>query len=225
MVTKGTRQEQRRHIMPEQEQPLTFAEMQEILRRWMLENEQRRINDERRRVEEEKRRAEADAKWEKNRLAVERQMKETSRKISALGSRVGAIIEHMVSGKGKIVHRFRDLGYQITQYGQNISFVNNKLEIEGEIDLFLEDGDVAILIEVKTTLETADVKKHIERLEKYRRYADAKGDQRRFVGAVAGAVAADEVLKFAQENGMYTIVPSGKVFGITVPEGFKPKEW
>ena len=99
--------------------------------------------------------------------------------------------------------------------------------IRGEIDLFLDDGDVAILIEVKTTLEIADVRKHIERLEKYRRCIDAKGNnKRRFIGAVAGAVVSDEVTDFAQEHGMYVIVQSGKAVEIvTPPEGFTAKEW
>jgi hypothetical protein len=159
-----------------------------------------------------------------------RQMKENDRKvnkkISALGSRIGAIIESMV--KGNIVAKFQALKYDVTQYGRNVFFENKKLGLRGEIDLFLEDGDTAILIEVKTTLETADVRKHIERLEKYRHYTDAKGsgDKRRFIGAVAGAVVTDEAEQFAQENGMYVIVQSGKAVEILPsPEGFKAKEW
>jgi len=155
-----------------------------------------------------------------------RQMKKSNRKISALGSRIGEIVESMV--KGNIVAKFRTFNYDVTQYGRNIFFENKKLGIRGEIDLFLEDGDIAILIEVKTTLETADVRKHIERLEKYRRYIDAKdsGDKRRFIGAVAGAVVTEEAADFAQQNGMYVIVQSGKAVEIvTPPEGFAAKEW
>ena len=83
------------------------------------------------------------------------------------------------------------------------------------------------MIEVKTTLETADVRRHIERLEKYRRYANASsGDKRRFIGAVAGAVVSDETAAFAQDNGLYVIVQSGKAVEIvTPPEGFRAKEW
>jgi len=70
---------------------------------------------------------------------------------------------------------------------------------------------IAILIEVKTTLETKDVHKHIERLTKFRRYIDTKGiDQRHFIGAVAGAVIEGEAEEVAHENGMYVIVQSGK---------------
>jgi len=42
------------------------------------------------------------------------QLKETGKKISALGSRIGEIVEHMV--KGNIVGKFQALGYDITEY-------------------------------------------------------------------------------------------------------------
>jgi len=91
----------------------------------------------------------------------------------------------------------------------------------------LENGDVAVLIEVKTTLETADVRKHIERMEKFRRWTDAKGvAPKRYIGAVAGAVIQEEAEEFAHENGMYVIVQSGDAVEIiTPPEGFRAKEW
>jgi len=153
-----------------------------------------------------------------------RQMKATDKKISALGSRIGKIIENMV-GKD-IVGKFRVFGYEIAQFHRNTTYEYKKLGIRGEIDLFLEDGEVAILIEVKTTLETADARKHIKQLEQYRRCADARGDKRRFVGAVAGAVVEGEAMDFAHENGMYVIVQSGKAVEIVpVPEGFQAKKW
>ena len=154
------------------------------------------------------------------------QMKETDKKISALGSRIGEIIESMV--KGDIVAKFQELGYEVTECSRNKFFEHKKLGIRGEIDLFLDDGEIAVLIEVKTTLETADVRSHIERLEKYRRYTDAKSgnNKRRFIGAVAGAVATDEAVRFAQESGMYVIVQSGKAVEIVAsPDGFRAKEW
>ena len=97
-----------------------------------------------------------------------------------------------------------------------------------KLTYFLEDGDVAILISVKTKLTTEYVHEHIEQLEKYRRYVDAKGngDKRRFIGAVAGAVAPDDVVKFAQKKGFYVIVQSGIAVEIVpTPENFRAKEW
>jgi hypothetical protein len=48
-----------------------------------------------------------------------------------------------------------------------------------------------MLVEVKTKPTTKDVKDHIKRLEKMRKYADLHGDKRTFLGAVAGAVMTD----------------------------------
>ncbi|MDR0327267.1 MAG: hypothetical protein LBI05_03115 [Planctomycetaceae bacterium] len=91
----------------------------------------------------------------------------------------------------------------------------------------LEDGDIAILVEVKTTLKTDDILDHIEQMENYRSWIDAnKSEKKRYIGAVAGAVVEDNVIKFAQRKGFYVIVQSGSAFTIvTPPEGFIAKEW
>ena len=89
--------------------------------------------------------------------------REAHKKISALGSRIGEIVENMVAGN--IVEKFQAFGYEIIQCGPRVRYEYKKLGIRGEIDLFLEDGEVAILIEVKTSLETADVRKHIKQCQ------------------------------------------------------------
>ena len=151
--------------------------------------------------------------------------KETNRKIGKLTGTIGSIVEHMLGGR--ILEKFQALGYEVDYYTRNHFFSIKKLGIKGEIDLILHDGDVSILIEVKTTLETSDVRKHLEKIEKYRIYADARwNDPTRFIGAVAGAVVTDEAKDFAHENGMYVIVQSGEAVEIVpVPEGFHAKEW
>jgi len=156
---------------------------------------------------------------------TDRIARQTSTDIGNLGSRIGEIVENMV--KGDIVAKFQAFDYEIDDYCEKKKFKNKNLGIQGEIDLFLENGDIAILIEIKTTLETKDVRKHIDRLEKFRRYVDAKGvDKRHFIGAVAGAVIEGEAEEFAHENGIYVIVQSGKAVDIvTPPEGFVAKKW
>ena len=96
--------------------------------------------------------------------------------------------------------------------------------------MILHDGDIAILVSVKTTLETADVRWHLEKIEQYRRHVDAVGilwsPTTRFLGAVAGAVIDGDAEKFAHENGLYVIVQSGEAVEIVpTPEGFQAKEW
>ena len=154
------------------------------------------------------------------------QIERTNQNVGALGSRIGDIIENMVGGR--ILDKFQALGYEVDDYVRKHAFQNKKLGIAGQVDLMLHDGDVAILIEVKTTLEITDVRKHLERMEKYRRYANAfgYGKHMRFVGAVAGAVIEGDAVDFAHANGLYTIVQSGEgVEIVPMPENFRAKEW
>jgi len=158
---------------------------------------------------------------------IAKQVKQTNKDVSALGNRIGDIIEHMVGG-GNIIDQFQPFGYDVTSYYRNRIFGKKGTKEYGEIDLILEDGDVAILISVKTKLRTDDIYEHIEQMEKYRRYADksGNGNKRRFIGAVAGAVADQNVIDFAQKKGFYVIVQSGVAVEIVpTPENFRAKEW
>jgi hypothetical protein len=163
----------------------------------------------------------------KQQAKTDQTVERVSTDIGKLGNRIGDIIEHMVGG-GNIVQQFRALDYAVTEYSRNKVFGTKNSTESGEIDLFLEDGDIAILISVKTKLTTEYVHEHIEQLEKYRRHIDAKGngDKRRFIGAIAGAVADQNVIDFAQKKGLYVIVQSGVAVEIvSTPENFRAKEW
>ena len=211
--------------MSAQQNTLTYERILEL-----FQKSQEEMRESREQMKENDRRFQESweqMKEESRQLArqLDRQMKRMSKEIGALGSRVGKIIENMV--KGNIVSKFQAFDYEIDDYCEKKKFENKNLGIRGEIDLFLENGDIAILIEVKTTLETKDVRKHIERLEKFRRYVDTKGvDKRRFIGAVAGAIVEGDAEEFAHENGIYVIVQSGKAVEIIPPpEGFVVKKW
>ena len=148
--------------------------------------------------------------------------KETDRQIEKLGNRMGEIVEYMIAPN--LQEKFRELGFNFhkTNQGTSVSDYDNKIFFE--IDVMLENGDKAMLVEVKTKLTTEDVKDHIKRLEKMRVYADLHGDKRNFLGSVAGIVTEANVKDYALEQGFYVIEPSGENFNIIPPNG-KPKEW
>jgi len=154
-----------------------------------------------------------------------KQIKQTNKDVGGLSSSVGAIVANMV--KGNIIEKFEEMGYNdLDDCCEKKKFKNKKLGIKGEIDLFLENGNIAILIEVKTTLETKDVRKHIRQMEEYRQCADVRGDPRRFIGAVAGGAVEGEAEEFAHANGMYVIVQSGEAVTIVKPpDGFVARKW
>jgi len=197
-------------------QPLTYEGVLKMFETSGLEFKQQMAESRR---EFDERQKESDERFD-------RRIEKISHEIGKLTSSVGRVIENMVAGN--IVKKFRALGYDVTGCSPNKEFEIEALEIAGAIDLLLDDGPVGILVEVKTTLKTDDVRDHIEKIKEYRRYVDARGfgDKRHFIGAVAGAVVSKETANFAQKNGMYVIVQSGDAVEILAqPEGFKAKEW
>jgi len=194
--------------MPEQIMPLTYEGILEMFREANLRMDRMAQEAERRSKE------------------LDRRMERTSQEISALGSRVGEIVENMIGGD--IVEQFQALGYDVTAHSRNKIFGVKGTNDSGEIDLLLENGDIVILIEAKTKLKVDDVLDHIDRLEKYRRHVNKNGDidKRKFIGAVAGASVTPDVIKFAQRQGLYVIVQAGRTVEIiTPPEGFVAKKW
>jgi hypothetical protein len=154
---------------------------------------------------------------------TDRQLKETDRKISKLGSRLGEVIEHLMAAN--IVEKFNNLGYSFGRANTNTRFINSGNELIAEVDILLENGDLALAIEVKSKLTVEDVQDHMGRMERLRRYADDHGDRRKLMGAVAGAVVSEGVKPFALKNGFYVIEQAGDTVKIDVPEGFKPRKW
>ena len=217
-------------------QPLTLESVLEMFRKAnrrmkkterMIRETSAQMKDTERMIQENaEQMKETDRRLDQKFQETAEQIKKTHQDIGFLGSRIGDIIENMVGGR--IIDKFQALGYDVDDYVRKHAFQNKKLGIAGQIDLMLHDGDVAILIEVKTTLEIADVRKHLERMEKYRQYANAfgYGKHMRFVGAVAGAVIEGDAVDFAHANGLYTIVQSGEgVEIVPTPENFQAKEW
>jgi hypothetical protein len=115
-------------------------------------------------------------------------------------------------------------GFKFTQ-GSRIKFsVGNT--VLAEVDFFMENGEYAMPVEIKTELSVEDVDDHLKRMEKIRRYMNSHKDKRRLVGAVAGAVVSKNVLTYAQRNGFFVLVQTGDSIAIAkTPKDFKPKEW
>ena len=192
--------------MSGQQQPLTYEGILEMFREARQELK------------------EQSAEFDRRMKETDRQMQKTDKKIAELGNRLGEIIEAMV--EGGVVRKFRDLGYSFSQCARHVSFENRDIKVSGEIDLLLEDGGCVLAVEVKTNLAVDDIRDHVERLGKYRRYLDNKGDKRKIVAAAGGGVVLNNVKEFAWKQGMYTVIQSGEAVEIvTPPEGFQVKEW
>ena len=139
-------------------------------------------------------------------------------------NRFGDMVEHMVVPN--LLDRFRDLGFVFEAASRDFKVADRKNNIFAEVDVLLQNGDKVMIVEIKATPSIEDIADHVRRMEKMRRYADLRGDERKYLGAVAGVVVSDSVQNRALKNGFFVVVPSGDTFTIIKPEGkYRVKEW
>ncbi|MDR0321003.1 MAG: hypothetical protein LBI28_05825 [Treponema sp.] len=155
-------------------------------------------------------------------IRQEKKNDEFYEKLGHLTNLFGDVTEAMIAPK--ICEKFEEFGLNFPRANPNVRVNDRVNKISFEIDIMLENGDKAMLVEVKTKLTTERVNKNIEKLEKMRKYANLHGDKRTFLGAVACIVVTDEVRDYALSQGFYFIEYAGENFYITSPIG-KPKEW
>ncbi|MDR1429876.1 MAG: hypothetical protein LBI85_06260 [Spirochaetaceae bacterium] len=152
------------------------------------------------------------------------QMKETDKRVGELTNRFGDMVEHMVVPN--LLSKFKSLGFTFEVATRDYKITDEKNGIFAEVDVFLQNGDKVMIVEIKTTPTTDDVDAHIERMGKMREYADLHHDKRKYLGAIAGVVTSDSVKNYALKHGFFVIVPSGDTFAIIRPEGnYHIREW
>ncbi|MDR1400691.1 MAG: hypothetical protein LBJ41_12295 [Treponema sp.] len=154
---------------------------------------------------------------------VEEQWKKTNKVIGDLGLRLGEIVERLIAPN--LVEKFNVMGFNLTTAGPNQKFYDNKHRELAEVDVLLENSNLVIAVEAKSKLLASHIQDHIERMNILRAYADEHNDQRVWLGAVGGAVLAPDARKAALKAGFYLLEQAGDTMMISVPEGFKPKEW
>ena len=165
---------------------------------------------------------ETDRKFQETERILTESKKALDKQIGSLTNLFGDFTLGMAAPK--LRDKFYDLGLVFLKTSPNPVIEDKINGISFEIDILLENGSTAMLVEVKTKLTKERIYSHIERLEKMRRYADLHGDKRTFLGAVAGFAISGEVRTTALAEGFYVIEPDGENFTITPPQG-KPKEW
>jgi hypothetical protein len=152
------------------------------------------------------------------------QIKETDRIVGKLGNRFGELVEYLVAPG--IRDKFNELGFHFTQAATDVKFADPEtLKNTTEVDVYLENSDSVVAVEVKAKPKREDVDYHIWRMETLRRYADMKNDKRRYQGAIAGAIMGEDIRRYILENGFYVIEQTGDTVLISIPEGFKARDW
>jgi len=211
------------------EQPLTYEEILNLIRQ-EVRAEVRRVMK-----EQDGEAIKPQQETERQRRAAIRRRERIEKSIREVIGFTGPFINNMLD-EG-IIEDFQALGYNVSDsVRKEHSLEDMEIRIKGEFDLTLVDTDVIILIKVEETLETKDVREHIEKITEYCCHLASVGfvkprhthllPSTRFFGAVAGAVAEKEAIDFAHQNGLYVIVQSSDTVEIiTPPEGFVAKKW
>jgi len=181
----------------------------------------------------EREKKERDERLDRERQKTERERQKTERAIRALNKQMGGLhnsfgdlAEYMVAPG--VVELFNDKGYHITKaatHGYKIFVPGEKRTIRAEIDLYMENGDFIIAVEVKTSLGEKDIEKHKGRLEILREEADKIGDRRKIRGGMAIAVLSKSDRKAILDAGFYLLEPSGDMMKMNLPKGFVPRDW
>ena len=198
-------------------------QMKERAERLREESERRKEEFDRQMKErEEKLKKEEDKKnkeFERQKKEFDRRMKERDKRLdkqfSRWGNQLGEIVEYMVMPA--LPKKFKKLGLEFYKAYPNAEIIDRENDIITEVDITLENSEKVMIVEVKSKPTTIDVKEHIQRMHKIRRYADLRGDKRVLLGAVAGMVFKENVKQYVHKNGFYLIEPSGESFAITAP--------
>jgi hypothetical protein len=152
---------------------------------------------------------------------TQKAVKDTQRNIGGLNNTVGSLVERIMTPD--LPRKFKQFGFTFGRI-TTIKWAYGEGNIYTEIDGLLENGDQAMVVEVKTTLRREDIDDHLKRMEKVRKYADDHGDKRKFLGAMAAMITDKQTKEYALVKGFFVIEPSGEDVKVTKPAS-DPKVW
>ena len=154
---------------------------------------------------------------------AEKIVADLSKYIEGLCNTLGRFTESLFTNE--LWMKFIELGFPVTRQSNHMKFCDSK-KVLAEVDLFIENEEYAIPVDIKTDLFERHVDDHLERIVIVRNYLNARGDNRKLIGAVAGGTVPENVLRYAQNRGLYVIIQNGDSVAIAdMPEGFKAHEW
>ncbi|MDR0403717.1 MAG: hypothetical protein LBH35_09040 [Treponema sp.] len=166
---------------------------------------------------------ETDRQLRESKKELDKKVAEVNKKMGELGNRFGELAEHLVAPN--IAEKFRALHYTFTRAGPDVEFFGRDGTFLAEVDVWLENGEFAMAVEVKSKLRKEHVDDHAGRMKVLRAYLDERGDTRKLLGAVAGAIVPPELRNYVLKQGFYLIEQSGDTVKIDPPEGFRPRLW
>ncbi|MCL2816466.1 MAG: DUF874 family protein [Oscillospiraceae bacterium] len=185
--------------------------------RQKAEAERQKTEEERQKTEEERQ------KTEEAFRRMEKTVSDLSKNIGGLGNMQGRLTEAMF--EAELWKKFNELDFFFNKQSSRYKFFENG-RVLAEADFFLENGEYAMPVEIKTELSHDDIDEHLERIATIRKYMDTRGDSRKLAGAVGGGIVSENALNYAHKKGLYVVMQTGDAVAIAaVPHNFTPREW
>jgi len=214
------------------ETALTYENVLNLIREQSIEFRQQSIefqkNLDRERIEREKRKLEFEEELEKSRREFDKELKksriEFDKKLGQIAGTWRKFVAEMV--RPKIVELFNGKGIQIETTVQAVQGFKDGQRYY-EIDLLLINTNVAVVVEIKSSLSVEDVNEHLERIEKIRKISPKRIDLSgvTIYGAVAGMIVEGEADKYAYKKGLFVLRQNGNIVEIVNDARFQPREW
>ena len=155
---------------------------------------------------------------------TDRQFKETDKKIkeswNMFTTQWGRLIESLV--EGDLPRVLQERGITVTRTIQRVEGGDAKQAYE--FDIIATNGDVSVVVEVKTTLRPADVTDFLYKMKHFRQWMPEFA-KKKVIGAVAYLQANAGSQTMARNKGLFAIRATGKSAHITNPEEFVPKNF
>ncbi len=196
--------------------PVTIDDIYALFQRSQAEADRCFAEADRRSVEADRRAAELDRQM----VDLKRIAANTSREVAGLTTRWGQFVENLV--EPAVVRLFRERGIDVQETARRMT--SRRPGAEMEVDIFAVDGDVAVVVEVKSRLSRQDVDDVLARMGRFRQAFPHYGGYRLY-GAVAAIEIDQGADRYAYQNGLFVIRQNGDAVEIANDAAFAPTAW
>ena len=186
--------------------------------------------------EAERKREKLELKWSKQREEDSKQREEDShktdaaiRKLSKEVSRLRDLFESQWSRllealvDGKLVHLLRQRQIPVNHTSSNVAGVSADGQAY-EFDILAVNGDAVVVVEVKSRLQSDDVREFVNELKHFKSWLREYQGMKVY-GAVAYLRADESAIRQAQNQGMFVIKAVGDSAQIINPSDFQARAW
>jgi hypothetical protein len=153
---------------------------------------------------------------------TDKQVKQTNKQLGELGNRWGSYTEGMAYPSLEKVLRQR---FKMTVIAPRVHSKRNNYNLELDVFGYANDGrDEAVIVEVKSQLTEENFQQMLNTLATFPK-AFAEHANKKLYGIFAAVNVPENMKQRVLKHGIYLARISDETFKITVPHGFKPKNY